>query len=362
MTDTSSLKSSAFDIACNWLAKGFRKQLSRGSTISPEPEKVAPPLSLASLERKRLYHEGESGRYSARYRSAFVINFVLGLVAVAIALVPLAGVLGEHALHEFGPALTMAEMMCIVAILLFHIAGREQHHPSKLSKLLQKLGFKPNQAWRRKWVEHRLYGEQLRYGVLFIGFPGEVIPPEHDASHLLDMGLESALRSWFESHGQACLTQPLDQASLKRYQDYLEFVIEEQRVYHGNNAARCNKIHHRLHGWANLAFWLTLAGCALHLFWHAPLLSALAAFFPAMAATCHGIINAGEYAKLADVSNKMQAALALLQKQLAKAGAAGAPAQQAAALRAVLLQLYELTISEARGWHLALRDKDIQVG
>lgn len=359
MTTPAAHKLSAFDQGCNWLASAFRKQLSRGSITADGPEEPPPPVVLPSLVALREYHEAESQRYAARYRSAFVINFLLGLVAVAIALVPLAGLLSEHALHAWGPLLTLAEMACIIAILLLHMAGREQHKAGVLSKVLAQLRFRPNQAWRRNWVEQRLYAEQLRYGELFVGFPGEVIVPAHDATHLLNMGLDSKLLEWFLKDGARCAPQPLDQPSLACYQAYMGYEIENQRVYHGNNAARCHQIHHRLHGWANLAFWLTLLGCLLHLVWHAPLLSVLAAFLPALAATCHGIISAGEYAKVAEVSHQMALALAQLQKQFVKAGAAGTPQEQAAALRAVLMQLYELTISEARGWHLAMRDKDI---
>lgn len=376
-TDFTQLHSSRFDAACSWLAGAFRKQFSRGSVTTNGPTRLDPPVALPSLVLQQEYYEHESMRYGSRYRSAFLVNFLLGLTAVGIALVPLAGLLDDHALHTWGAALTVAEMACILAILMLHLVGREQphaahghhghqdhagHHGGGAGRVLRLFGIAPNQAWRKNWVENRLYTEQLRYGELFVGFPGAVIVPGHDASHLLDMGLDSALRRWFEQEGAACRAQPLDAAYMTRYRAYLAYMIENQRVYHANNGARCHQIHHRLHSLGNLAFWLTLAGCLLHLVWHAPLLSVLAAFLPATAAVCHGIISAGEYAKLADVSDQMQAALAKLQRTQATADAAPTLERQAAALHDVLQQLYDLTISEARGWHLAMRDKDIHVG
>jgi hypothetical protein len=356
------LKLSAFDVGCRRVAEGFRRNMSRASHQLPYPPALALPLALPSMAKLRREYEHESQRYAARFRSAFLVNFLLGLLAVAIALVPLSGLLDEHALHALGSVLTLAEMACILSILLLHLAGREQQHGGVLAPLARILPFSINQSWRKRWVEYRLYAEQLRYGELFIGFPGEVIAPGHDASHLLDMGINNAFRAWYQENGVACQAQRLDQDYVGRYAAYLSNLIEEQRVYHCNTAARCHAIHHRLHAWASGAFWLTLAGCALHLWWHAPVLSVLTALLPAFAATCHGILSAGEYAKLADVSRQMAVALAALERKVAAGMAQESLNDRAATLRTVLLQLYELTISEARGWHLAMRDKDIQVG
>lgn len=355
-------KLSTFDLGCGWIAESFRRKLSNGTELQAGPAKLPPPLSLPSLEALRSVHEYESQRYAARFRSAFLVNFLLGLAAVAIALVPLTGLLDEHAMHALAPALTVMEMACIFSILLLHLAGREQPHHVRFAFLAHFLPFAINQSWRSRWVEERLYAEQLRYGELFIGFPGEVVAPGHDSSHLLDMGLDSAFRRWYLREGSACPPQPLTGAYMAQYRAYLCNLMEDQCIYHGNTAKRCHQIHHRLHVWATRAFTLTIVGCVLHLVWHAPLLSVLAAFLPAFAATCHGILSAGEYAKLGDVSRQMQAALVHLRHRIDGIDEdSGLPAA-AALLRGVLLELYELTISEARGWHLAMRDKDIQVG
>lgn len=355
-------KSSTFDLGCGWIADAFRRQLSRGSVIQDGPARLPPPLALPSLVALREMHERESQRYAARFRSAFLVNFLLGLSAVAIALVPLAGVLDEHLMHALAPVLTLMEMACILSILLLHLAGREQPHHVRFGFPARLLPFALNQSWRKRWVEERLYAEQLRYGELFIGFPGEVIAPGHDSSHLLDMGLDSAFRRWYQDQGRACPPQPLTAHYVAQYRAYMGHLIDDQCVYHGNTAERCHRIHHRLHAWATRAFALTIVGCMLHLFWHAPLLSVLAAFLPAFAATCHGILSAGEYAKLSDVSRQMQAALTLLRRRVDDIDERAGPAAATTVLRGVLLELYELTISEARGWHLAMRDKDIQVG
>lgn len=353
---------SAFDAGCAWIATTFRNQLSRGSKLQAGPTSLIPPIALPSLVTLRSMHEHESQRYAARFRSAFLINFVLGLVAVAIALVPLSGLLDEHTTHALATVLTLAEMVCILSILLLHVAGREEPHHVKFPWLAHLLPFTANQSWRKRWVEQRLYAEQLRYGELFIGFPGEVIAPEHDATHLLDMGLDSAFRRWYMDEGHLCTPQPLTAQYLKQYRAYMCYQIDDQRAYHANTAERCHRIHHRLHTWATRAFMLTIVGCVLHLVWHAPLLSVLAAFLPAFAATCHGILSAGEYAKLSDVSRQMEAGLSKLRGQIDAIAADAAPGVAANTLNRVLHELYELTISEARGWHLAMRDKDIQVG
>lgn len=358
----SSMNLSIFDRSCGRLANAFRNKLSHGCVLAVGPGPVAAPIVLPTLDVLRTGHEQESQRYAARFRSAFLVNFMLGLAAVAIALIPLSGLIGEHSLHTLGPVFTLLEMACILSILALHLAGREQPHHDRFAFMTRRLPFTMNQSWRKRWVEQRLYAEQLRYGELFIGFPGQVIAPGHDSSHLLDMGLDSAFQRWFLIHGTACQAQPLTVPYMTRYRAYLCYLIDDQIVYHANAAQRCHRIHHRLHAWATAAFGLTLMSCVAHLVWHAPVLSVLAALLPAFAATCHGILSAGEYAKLADVSRQMQAALAHLRARIDAIGSDVSLPTSAKVLQQVLAELYELTISEARGWHLAMRDKDIQVG
>ncbi len=299
-------------------------------------------------------YETQADIYSHRYRGAFVINFMLGFIAVLIALVPLTGLLDEHTLHLLALPLTLAEMSCILMIMLIHWYGRDPGTYNASSGLLRRLGLKHiNQGWRQRWGRARLAAEQVRFSNLMLGFPGK---------KLVTNGFIGAAGTRYDDTTQVleqligqCAVAPVSAQYEAQYRRYLVSLLENQRIYHENNAHRYHHIHHRLHRIASRCFYLTLLLCVSHLVLHHPLLSVSTALLPALAATCHGILASGEFTKLSAQSADMSAALAQLEQRLQTPAHASLPT-----LEPLVRDFYSLVVQDAMDWHLTLRDKDVQ--
>lgn len=326
-----------------WLAGGEIHEVDTGRS-------AASLLPDHALHRLRAIHEAEAMRYGFRYRGAIVIGFGLGFLAVLLALLPLAGVWSDSFLDQWGFVFTSLEMLCIVLILLQHFYGRHPANDSAFSsRILHKCGFrKINQGWRNRWSCERLLAEQYRYAELLLAFPGGALPID---GKVLDAGEEvSDFRRWYAE--AAAILQPVQadhQAQLQGYSRNFQIVLDSQIAYHLVNAERCHAISHRLHGLADMCFWATLLFCAAHFKFHHPALSVLCALLPALAATCHGIMAAGEFGKIAAHSEEMHAALLRLKHKLGGA----LPDRES------VQYFYALVIDEASGWHFTLRDKDL---
>lgn len=330
----------------------FRNTL--GGAAGPVPPIV--PLPHAPQLVTPVDYEAVAMLYSNRYRGAFILNFSLGFLAVLLALIPLSGVLSEHTLHAIALYLTLAEVACIVVIMLIHWYGRDPvaYNGTAGSRVLRRLGLTNiNQGWRQQWGHARLAAEHMRYIDLILGFPGIQLHDEGILEQAGEAHRETA--ATLRALGEQCPTAPANDAYIDTYLVHFLSVIRNQRAYHNNNAHRYHRIHHRLHQTASWSFYLTLLACGMHLFLHHPLLSALAALLPALAATCHGLLAAGEFNKLAEQWHTMAHALAKLEQEVASAGTSLAVLEQQ--VRTFL----GLVVQDAIGWHVTLRDKDVQV-
>jgi hypothetical protein len=343
-----------FDTVCTAVWSGFR--LLFGGSSAPAAPAARPEtlVKLDDLEPLRAKYNGASEFYGARYRFGFVANFSLGFLAVAFAALPLA--LDESFVHHDGWMLTLIEGICIVSILSIHMMGREGKH-GPLSRLFETLGISTNNAWRRRWVENRIHAEQFRYADLLVAFPGGPILLNENAAAFLDERLNHAYADWHASTCAKLSAAGHGSDYVERYRRVALHRVEEQIDYHRANAHRCETIHHRLHRLANACFWATLAVCIAHFFTHSGLLSMLAVSLPAAAAACHGIIGAGEFATFAQQSEEMVVALEATRAKLLALGLSDIDG-----LNQVIRSFYRLVVSEASGWHVALRSKDLQVG
>lgn len=345
-----------FDRVCSFAWTLFRRVFGgKPPSHHASGGQTEPLVDLPGLKAQADFYEAESIRLGTRYRFGFLMNFTLGVVAVTLAAIPFA--LDEAFTHHVGWVFTAAEGLCILSILVIHVLGRENEHGKLGGTVLGLFGLRANQAWRRNWVESRVHAEQFRYAQLLLGFPGEPLEVDSSAGTFLDGSLTHHYSRWYANTRGAVVCRPADSAYVRRYREFVIGVIEQQIAYHETNAQRCENIHHRLHRVANLCFWLTLGICVVHFFFHAPLLSVFAVSLPAAAAACHGILGAGEFATFAQQSEDMVRALTDARHRLA--------APEASALEALhdqIRQLYRLVISEASGWHVALRSKDFQIG
>lgn len=326
----------------------FRNVL--GGAVEPLPP-LAPLEGAPQLAAPEDY-EAAATLYSNRYRGAFILNFSLGFLAVLLALIPLSGLLGEHTLHELGPLLTVAEVTIILTILLIHLYGRDPEIYGDNGGLLSKLNI--NQGWRKRWGHARLAAEHVRYSNLMLGFPGKQVEAEGMLNNAGPHYRETA--KTLHAQGTKCAAAPNDAGYTAAYQAHLLSVIRQQRTYHRNNAKRYHHIHHGLHRIASRCFYATLLVCLTHFWVHHPLVSVMAALLPALAATCHGLLASGEFNKLSEQSHDMGKALAALEQDLT-----GTTTASLIDLEIQVRAFFGLVVQDAIGWHVTLRDKDVQV-
>ncbi|SDC81279.1 hypothetical protein [Paraburkholderia lycopersici] len=343
---------------------------------------VLPAVALPESIDRRIKHalarrEVISERYAMRYRSGFLINFGLGVVAVAAAAAALPLVLPEEFAHAYGWACTVLEAVCILCILFVYMLGREHagaHRTSDAGRgarahactkrpfraWLARHGLALDQAWRRKWVTNRVLTEQLRYAGLLLALPGGPVDVQPLSGAFLDKRFTDPFIDWYRGIAGAVPKTRVSAEGVTHYCAYSLAIIDQQRIYHAINAARCERIHHRLHRIAFRCFLATIAICLAHFFWHSPWLSFFAVMLPTVAAACHGIVSAGEFATLHQQSEEMCEELTVLRDQIAGIGANGEPGAEQ--LHNAIQAFYRLVTGEAAGWHVALRTKDIHAG
>jgi len=320
-----------------------------GAHVSHGETHQIAPLSLLpghSCHARRDQHEALASRYGHRYRGGIVIGFSLGFMAVMFALLPLIGLWSEAVLNVWGNVFTGLEMLCIIAILFQHLYGRgTSHDASGFSRFLRKVGFKRiNQGWRHRWSSERLFAEQYCYAELMLAFPGGPLQIDNKP-----VGNDASFLAWYAETLASQSPMPDDTDHRQAYGRFFMAMLDQQIDYHHQNTHVCHGIAHRLHHLADYCFWGTLLACAAHFVIHHPLLNVITALLPALAATCHGILAAGEFAKLSEHSDEMHAALLALKSRLQDEGATAS----------LVSEFITGTVHEAAGWHFALSDKDM---
>ena len=232
-------------------------------------------------------------------RSAFVGNFVLGALAVALAL---AGLI----LPDAKPGLVLAELLVILLII---VRTRQA----------------TRQGWHRRWIDLRNLAEQLR-----------VLPLSASLGNLgLGIGPESLGWSrWYAQASARELGMPgghLTESRIADIRDRAIALVDDQAAYHRSNAARMGKAERRLRHLGDVLFsltivcgvaWLALTGLGLG---HVKILSTDAAkwttfftaLFPAVGAALYGIRMQGEFAAGQERSQDLERVLVALRSDMA---------------------------------------------
>ncbi|MGE0192445.1 MAG: hypothetical protein AB7T63_10435 [Planctomycetota bacterium] len=275
-----------------WLAGSRRRTAS-----PPEP---GPPLGLPASLGAACDEAGRLARHYANlFRSAFLANFVLGTLAVGLAL---AGVLvlvgqlvegsGAHG-STLGSAFAVAELASLLVMIAIWRLGRRGR-------------------WHEKAVDYRTLAEQLR--ALRLGWPLGLAPPRPDArAHTTP---ESDLSVHWTQHVVREVARraglPDVQMTDRYHRDVaraLAGTVAEQGRYHRDVATQYARLHHRLEHGALLFALGALVPCVLHFLWHEPHITGwllvLAAGLPAVAAALHGIDGQAELERLSKRSAAM---------------------------------------------------------
>ncbi len=283
--------------------------------------------------------------YSLVYRSTYVFNFFFAALAVATAL---NGVF----IHEpiVKSYCVVVELMFIVIILLTWLYGHRH-------------------KWHRRWLECRHLAEVVRQLRLFapLGTTGAMERPRRGA------GAEEDWLNWYAWSLRRQLPLPdcaIDRKYLEKIRDaVLHAEIEDQIGYHQRNAARMQKLDHRLHLSGLLLFGATAGLCVVFvvLVWLGAIdrieaehriqilnsLTFLTALLPTLGAALAAIHAQGEFRTLAEQSTRTARRLAAI----AKTFGGGEPSFARMADR--IERTSDVLTAELREWHTIFRTRPL---
>ena len=247
--------------------------------------------------------------YMATYRGSFILNFLLGAVAVVLAVLSFFGggtLLGYKAVAIW----TLAELVCVAAILMTYIANR--------------LG-----DWQKKAVDFRFLAECLRHVevLVLLGRNTRLLlptPRQHARHDPANTWMGWYLNAFLRSRGPFCVLQPdpvvAGPAIVRMDESYVHQVkrhmciewLEDQYAYHRRQARRFDRWETGSTLIMMALFALIVFGVSSHLFhqewphpagWHHEVFIALTVTaLPALLAAIHGITVQGEFKRIAERS------------------------------------------------------------
>ena len=287
--------------------------------------------------------------YSNRYRSTFIIVFLLAATAVAMALAPV----GFHL--PIGPInainCTRLELMSIGVILLVVYLG----HKGK---------------WHERWIDNRLAAELLRHLRIVNLMGGERSFPGIPAHHEYYGHPSATWIGWYVRAVTRSIGLPeikIDQEYLKTSLVHINNLLADQLNYHLSNSSRCENIERRLHQGTVFLLLLTGLSCILHLchFDHIEsLLTFFCGFFPSLGASLAGINNQGEFRRLTHRSKAMISQLTILQERINLLINPLKPESEIPPSEAsdIAGELARLLVNEVLDWRVVFLDRPLEVG
>jgi hypothetical protein len=290
------------------LETGARPRHSEMGAAPPMPEDRVPTSDLLIGTRTSADAVAES--YAARYRDAFIANYIMGALAVLMALVGFVSPVG-----------TIVELALIIAILIVTRRGGRGR-------------------WHERWLGYRLFAEQLRQIELLrpLGRVPDVArkPVDAEVTDGNPLWVSWLTRARTREAGMAAgVVSP---KYLDAYRAELDALLHDQASYHERSAHRQHVLAHRLHAMGTGLFFVTALVCVAHLgveVWHHlhetteaaeqvssamslnGVLTLVAAVLPAFGAAFAGISTQGEFERGANRSHSMKKQLAALRARLA---------------------------------------------
>lgn len=298
--------------------------------------------------------------YADKYRSSFVLAYLLGALAVLLALFAHFSRTDEK-LSIFW---LVVEALILATILGLVLVGNRQR-------------------WHQRWMDYRLVAElvrQLRFLVpLGGGRPFPRLPQHLSFGNPINSWMYWHLRSIDRAIGLPSARITADY--LKEFVTYIDRIVDDQAKFHRTTAERSERIEHRLHrtGFALflLAFiFVTFHACASayhystqehqshasvvsqspmqpHMEWDIWLIAA--AWLPAAGAALAAINNQGEFARIAKRSRAMAGRLKEHHEKLSKDGVAGRSSEVAEDA----LRVAQTMVDEVLDWRLVFLDRPL---
>jgi hypothetical protein len=339
-------------------------------SVKPAPGENPPPMDHPVPKTMRewvdkafLKHyawaNGLSVYYSNMYRSAFLMNFILGTIAVFLALICIA--------TEIQTLWMVLELGIIGGILVLTYFGQKYR-------------------WHQRWIDYRTLAERLRLArctSLFGGGGPQVV----HAGHLASYG--NPVRTWMHWHyraieraaGLPTVRSTSGVLSLQFEKEYLtacqefwrESLVVDQRKYHHANCERLNKLDRHLHRWGDWLFVGTFVFCLAHVVlswlerrhdfpwtpaWLPLSLTMFCAFLPALGAALAAIRSQTEAQRLAQRSEAMEAALRRLEIDLASVAIVDNQLHSQN-LRGCVDRVSDLMIKEMLDWRVVFQDRPL---
>jgi hypothetical protein len=246
--------------------------------------------------------------YANRYRSAFLLAFLLAAFAVGMALLPAAAQIASHQPKEF--ACIGIEFIAIIIILFLIRQGRRKR-------------------WHERWIDYRMLAELVRHLRLVAPLGGKRPFPSIPA-HWMSYGQPSATwMGWYIRAVERDMGLPtvvMDKSHLTACLSHLKDKLNEQVKFHRNNSKRSHRIELCIHTCEFILLTMTLLACSIHfmpgLFGvHLPsavsaILTFFCGFLPALGAALVGIVNQGEFLRVHKRSKAMKQQLKAILKEV----------------------------------------------
>jgi hypothetical protein len=297
---------------------------------------------------------GLSIYYGNMHRSAIIINYLLGALAVFLALVCIAK--GINGKEQAGWIL--AELAAIIGILALTYRGQRKN-------------------WHQRWIDYRMLAERLRiarYLALFGGGSPQVVYN----GHLTAYGNPAA--TWMNWHYRAIeraagvIPTSFTTAYLSScQQSWRDNLIQDQVAYHKNLSVVFSKMDKRLHKTGEFLFIATLIACLIHLghLWieedprfdwiphtMAGWMTLLCAFLPALGAAFSAIRSHSEVQRLAQRSKAMEESLTHMLYDFASLSTTGNE-MNSIALRNNADRVSTLMTNEMLDWRVVFQDRPL---
>jgi len=288
--------------------------------------------------------------YSDRYRSTFLLVFLLAAASVAMALAPVGWqVLSLRSRAQICTFLESAAIAVAFLVVLLGRAGR----------------------WHERWIDYRLAAELIRHLRIMMPVGGGRPFPQVQAHHAIYGHPTATWMDWYARAVARSIGLPsarLDRAYLNASLLHLESLLTGQLKYHQSNARQSWALEHRLHIGIVTLFALTFIACILHLL-HIPLpgniLTFFCGFFPALGAALAGINNHGEFRRVAKRSEAMQEQLrSLLNRSVKLRERVASVSEGALAFDAsgISGDFAHLLVTEVLDWRVVFLDRPLEVG